>query len=94
MIKIISVKLLRLSQCGEVDYSISAIKKASSKRIDKIYSEYERKLMTKVNEFLTDLLISRFPSLLGGLDAVQSAEDLEKELQNDKQLKSNVEKVL
>ena len=81
------VELSRFSKGGEINYSISAIKKASSKKIGKMYSNYERERMIKANEFLTDLLIFRFADLLGGLDAVQSVEELDKELRNHKLLK-------
>ena len=55
-------ELLKLAEDGELDKSVAYIKKASQKVIDKLYTEYERQRMQKANEFLTDLLISRFSS--------------------------------
>ena len=85
-----------MSEDGEIKQSVQFLKKASEKVILKIYSEYEIKQAEKANAFLTDFLISKFADLLGGLDAVESSEELEKELAKDKllrrDLKSMVEK--
>ena len=70
-----------------MDKSVAYIKKASQKVINKLYTEYERKRMQKANEFLTDLLISRFVNTLG-LDAIESTEELTKE--SDELLKGDV----
>ena len=43
--------------------------------------------MQKANEFLTDLLISRFSS---GLDSIESSEELSNELKKDELLKRDV----
>lgn len=82
--------LLRLAEDGELDKSVAYIKKASQKVIDKLHSEYERKRMQKANKFLTDLLISKFSSTLGGLDAIDDPEELCKELKKDELLKRDV----
>ena len=60
----------------------------------KIHAEYEVKQSKKANAFLTDLLISKFAELLGGLDAIESSDELEKELGNDKLLKRDVKSVV
>ena len=73
-------ELLRLSEDGEISQSVAALKKASNKVIEKIYAEYEMKQAEKANIFLTDLLISKISDLLGGLEAIESGEELEKEL--------------
>ena len=83
-------ELLKLAEDGDLDKSVAYIKKASQKVIDKLYTEYERKRMQKANEFLTDLLISRFSSTLGGLDAIEDAESLSDELRKDELLKRDV----
>ena len=44
----------------------------------------------KANIFLTDLLISKLADLLGGLEAIESADELEKDLEKDKLLKRDV----
>ena len=36
--------------------------------------------MQKVNEFLTDLVVSKFSCLLGGLHAIQDLKQMENEL--------------
>ena len=46
--------------------------------------------MQKANEFLTDLLISRFANTLGGLDATESPKELTKDLKKDELLKRDV----
>ena len=58
-------ELLKLAEDGDIDRSVAYIKKASQKVIDNVYSEYERKRLQKVNEFLTDLLNSKLSSTLG-----------------------------
>ena len=83
-------QLLKLAEDGDIDKSIVYIKKASKKMIDKLYLEYERKRIQKANEFLTDLLISKFASTLGGLDAIEKPESLTNELKKDKLLKRDV----
>ena len=69
-----------MAEDGDLDKSVAYIKKASQKVINKLYTEYERKRMQKANEFLTDLMISKFAHTLGGLDAIESPEALTKEL--------------
>ena len=46
--------------------------------------------MQKANEFLTDLIISRFSKSLGGLDAIESPEELSNELKKDELLERDV----
>ena len=46
--------------------------------------------MQKANEFLTDLMISKFPNTLGGLDAIESPDELTNELKKDELLKRDV----
>ena len=40
------------------------------------------------------MLLSKFSDLLGGLDAIESSDELEKELQNDKSLRRDVKKLV
>ena len=82
--------LLKLAEDGDLDKSVAHIKKASQKVINKLYTEYECKRMQKANEFLTDLVISRFFKTLGGLDAIESPEALSNELKKDELLKRDV----
>ena len=83
-------ELLKMAEDGEMDKSVAYIKKASGKVIDKLYTEYERKRMQKANEFLTDMLISKFANTLGGLDAIESPEKLSNDLKKDELLKRDV----
>ena len=83
-------ELLRLSEDGEISQSVASLKKASGKIVLKIYAEYERQQAEKANAFLTDLLVSKFADLLGGLEAIESSEELEKELSKDKLLRRDV----
>ena len=93
-VKKIRAELIRLSEDGEIEQSIKHIKNAWEKVIRKIYAEYELKQAEKTNCFLTDMFISKFSSLLGGLDAIESGEELDKELQNDKLLRRDVKKLV
>ena len=81
-------ELLLLSEDGEISQSVASLKKASGKQILKLYAEYERIQAEKVNVFLTDLLISKFSDLLGGLEAIESSDALEKDLIKDKLLRT------
>ena len=83
-------QLLKLAEDGDLDKSVAYIKKASQKIIDKLYSEYERRRTQKANEFLTDLLISKFASTLGGLGAIEDPEVLTNDLKKDGLLKRDV----
>ena len=87
-------ELIRLSEDGEISQSPQNLKKASDKVILKIHAEYEAKQAVKANVFLTDLLISKLSDLLGGLEAIESSEELEKELVNDKLLQRDVKSVV
>ena len=75
--------LLKLAEDGDLDKSAAYFKKASHKVVNKLYTNYERKRMQKADESLTDLLISRFSNALGGLDVIESSEELSKELKNE-----------
>ena len=79
-------ELIRLSEDSEIIQSVQNFKKASDKVILKIHAEYEVKQAEKSNVFLADLM--------GGLDAIESSEELEKELTNDKLLKRDVKSVV
>ena len=87
-------ELLRLSEDGEIKQSVANLKKASGKVILRIYEEYEIREAEKANIFLTDLLISKFSDLLGGLEAIESADALEKDLEKDKLLKRDVQNII
>ena len=56
--------------------------------MEKLVNQCEVRQAEKANVFLTDLLITKFADLLGGLYAIESSE----ELVNDKDVKSLVEK--
>ena len=86
-------ELLQLSEDGEIDYKVSQLKKASGKVILRIYAEYEMKEAEKANAFLTGLLISKF-SDLGGLEAIESSDELEKDLSKDKLLGRDVKNIV
>ena len=87
-------ELLRLSEDGEIEQKVSQLKKASGKVILRIYAEYEMKQAEKANMFLTDLLISKFSDLLGGLEAIESSDELEKDLIKDKLLRRDVKNIV
>ena len=87
-------ELLQLSEDGEIKQSVAYLKKASNKQIVKIYAEYERLQAEKANVFLTDLLISKFSDLLGGLDAIESSDELEKDLLKDNLLRRDVKNIV
>ena len=86
--------MLLLSEDGEIPQSVAQLKKASEKQILKIYAEYERQQTEKANVFLTDLLISKFSDLLGGLEAIESSDELEKDLSKDKLLRRDVKSLV
>ena len=83
-------ELLQLAEDGEITRPVSQLKKASGKQILKIYAEYERQQAEKANVFLTDLLINKFSDLLGGLEAIESSDELEKDLVKHKLLRRDV----
>ena len=87
-------ELLQLSEDGEIKQSVAYLKKASNKQIVKIYAEYERLQAEKANVFLTDLLIAKFSDLLGGLDAIESSDELEEDLLKDNLLRRDVKNIV
>lgn len=68
-------ELIKMFESGEIDHPI--------KYINKMYKEYEHKRMQKANEFLTNLLMSKFSNAMGGLDAIQDPKQLEEDLKKD-----------
>ena len=50
--------------------------------------------MKKANEFITDSLISKFAKTLGGLNAIESSEELTKELEKDELLRKDVYRIV
>ena len=81
---------MKLAEDRDLDKSVAYIKKDSQKVINKLYTEYERKRMQKANEFLIDLLISKFANTLGGLDAIESPVELTNDLKKYELLKRDV----
>ena len=84
------MKMIQLSEIGEVSQSVKYIKKASDKVICKLYAEYLYKEQDKTNAVLADTLIVKFADLLEMLNTVPSAKDLAMELKEDKLLQGNV----
>ena len=87
-------ELIKLSNDGQIDKSVSAIKKASNKTIEKICQRYEKDRMEKANVFLTDLFISKFCNLFGGFDAIEDPQILLEELKKDDLLKRDIQTVM
>ena len=83
-------KLLELSNDGLIEKPTSFIRKSNKSVVDKLYDEYENQRMSCVSDFLSTLIISKFASVLGSLNAVESSEKLSEELLNDKLLKDDV----
>ena len=84
------MKMIQLSEVGEVSQSVKYIKKASDKVICKLYAEYLYREQDKTNAVLADTLIVKFADLLEMLNTVPSAKDLAVELREDKLLQGNV----
>ena len=68
--------------------------KPCARIVNKLYAEYEARKLVKANAFLTGLSISKFAGLLGGLAPIESSTELDKELQKDQLLKSDVELIV
>ena len=73
-------ELIRLSEDGELTQSVKFLRKSSAGVINKLHAEYEARRLEKVNAFLKDLAIDKFAGLLGGLDAISDAKELDDEL--------------
>ena len=87
-------ELLKLAEDGELNHKPAAVKKAGEKVLRKWRAEVGKQRAKKANEFLTDLVISKFAGLLGGLHAIEDSETLEKDLQRDALLKRDVMRVV
>jgi hypothetical protein len=83
-------KLIALSKDGLVEKSANFIRKSNKSVVDKLYDEYENQRMSCASDVLSTLIISKFASVLGSLNAVESSEKLSEELLNDKLLKDDV----
>ena len=83
-------KLIELSKDGTVKKSTSFIRKANKGIVEKLYHDYEEERMSFAGDFLSTLIISKFASVLGSFNAVESSEKLSEELLSDKLLKDDV----
>ena len=83
-------KLIELSNDGLIDKPANFIRKSNKSVVDKMYDEYENQGMSCASDFMSTLIISKFASVLGSLNAVESSEKLSEELLNDKLLKDDV----
>ena len=83
-------KLIALSKDNLIEKSASFIRKSNKSVVDKLCDEYENQRMSCASDFLSTLIISKFASVLGSLNAVGSSEKLSEELLNDKLLKDDV----
>ena len=88
------MKMIQLSEIGEVSQSVKYIKKASDKVVCKLYAEYLYREQDKTNAVLADTLIVKFAELLEMLNTVPSAKDLAIELKEDKLLQGNVKSAI
>lgn len=71
---------MRLPEDGEIHQLVKYLIKATAKVLNKLYADYEDRSLENDNQFLTDIAISWFADILGGLDAIESSEALNKEL--------------
>ncbi|CAB3985418.1 Hypothetical predicted protein [Paramuricea clavata] len=83
-------KLIELSKDGVIEKTASFIRKSNKDVVDRLYSEYESQRMSCASDFLSTLIISKFASILGSFNAVESSEKLSEELLSDKLLKDDV----
>ena len=84
------MKMIQLSEAGEVSQSVGYIKKASDIVICKLYANYVYREQEKTNAVLAETLIVKFADLMEMLDQVSSAKELATELKEDKLLQGNV----
>ena len=92
-IEFIRDELIKSSENGEINQSVKYLKKASARVIEKIHKQVERNRLQKTSAIITDTLLSTFASMLGGMDAVASSDDLNDDLQKDGLLKRDVERI-
>ena len=83
-------KLIELSRDGVVDKTAGFIRKSNKDVIDKLYDDHEHQRMSYASEFLSNLIISKFASVLGSFNMVESSDRLSEELLGDKLLKDDV----
>ena len=86
-IKMMREELIKAAEREEISKTPEQIRKANKKVIAKQYEKYEKSRIDKANNFLTDMLISKYSDLLGGLEAIESSETLCLELKKDELLK-------
>ena len=65
-IKMMREELIKAAEREEISKTSEQIRKANKKVIIKQYENYERSRMDKANDFLVDIVISKFSDLLGG----------------------------
>jgi hypothetical protein len=83
-------ELIRAIEDDEFKCSLPKVKKASAKVIGDLYLDLQKLRSDRANMVLTDLLISKVSDLLGGFEAIESSEELEKELSKDEMLRRDV----
>ncbi|CAB3991170.1 Hypothetical predicted protein [Paramuricea clavata] len=87
-------KLLKLVDAGEIKYTAKYIKKASEKTLENIYKDYERQQLENTNNQLADVIITKFSELMEALEAVEDAEGMKKELEENSLLRKDLKNLV
>lgn len=85
--------LIKAAEEGYITQKVEYIK-CTNKALEKIHKAYEVKRKKDADAFLTDLLISQFSSILGGLDAIEDPKTLTDELKDNNILRKDVESAI
>jgi hypothetical protein len=64
-------ELICMSEKGELDKSVAYLKKASKNALTKLYSGAQDAKRRKTNEFLTDMIISKWSDILSSFKAIE-----------------------
>lgn len=77
-------ELIKASEDGDITQKVNKV-------VDRIHNALIAKRRKEAYEFLTDFFLSTFAAMLGGLDAIESPENLTDELKDNALLKKDIE---
>ena len=86
--------MLSLSEKGKIKYAPKYIQKANQDTLEKIKKRYVRKQLEITNEFISNMVISKFANSLEQFKLIESSSELGQELNENELFKEEVKKLV
>jgi predicted house-cleaning noncanonical NTP pyrophosphatase (MazG superfamily) len=87
-------EMISLAEKHEIKQGVAYIKKASYTALEKVKGEYEKKQLEETNEYLSETLMEKLSEFMEGLNMIDDAKIMEKELLHNKMVKKDLKNIL